>query len=96
MKTYKSIIQSDMSKCYVCKTTLGLHKHHIFEGTANRAKSEECHAIVRLCGLHHNLSNHGVHFDKKLDLKLKQEAQKELEKEYSREWFIQTFGKSYL
>ena len=95
MQRNKSIIQKDMSTCYVCGTTQGLHTHEIFYGI-NRQKSIRYGAYVRLCYKHHNGSNEGVHMDKALDLNLKMEAQKELEKEHSHEWFIQVFNKSYL
>lgn len=96
MKTYKSIIQENMDECYICHTTQNLHLHHIYAGTANRKKSDEYNAVIRLCGKHHNMSKQGIHFNKELNLKIKQRAQIELEKEYSHEWFIQTFGKSYI
>lgn len=90
----KSIIQKDMSKCYVCgKPKEAIHE--VLYG-ANRQKSIRYGAYVALCNYHHNMSNHGVHFDKVLDLNLKMECQKALEKEHSREWFIKTFGKSYI
>ena len=91
----KSIIQSN-KECFVCKTTAGLHEHHVFGGTANRKKSEEYGMKVWLCGYHHNLSNNGVHFDKKLDLEVKRIAQNIFEKEYGSEMFMRVFGKNYL
>ena len=36
----ESIIQSN-KECYVCKTTLNLHRHEVFFGKANRKKSIE-------------------------------------------------------
>ena len=36
----RSIIQNK-KQCYITKSTTNLHKHHIFEGTANRKFSEE-------------------------------------------------------
>lgn len=92
----KSIIQKDMSKCYVCGTNQGLHIHEIYYGTSNRNKSIRYGCYVSLCGYHHNLSKNGVHFDKALDRNLKEECQKQFEKEYSHERFIQIFKKSYL
>ena len=71
-----SIIQKDLTKCYVCGCSGNLHKHHIIYGTANRKNSEEYGLTVMLCPAHHNMSNNGVHFNKKLDLKLKQLAEK--------------------
>ena len=91
----KSIIQSKR-ECYVCKTTLGLHKHHVF-GASNRKYSEQYKLTVFLCGRHHNLSNESVHFNKELDLHLKTVAQEYYESNYGcRASFIDTFGRNYL
>ena len=91
----KSILQEE-KKCYRCGTTLGLHKHHVFEGTANRKKSEQYGLTIWLCGYHHNLSNDGIHFDKKFDLEVKQKAQKEFEKRYGHFEFMDVFHRNYL
>lgn len=91
----KSII-SDKKECLVCHTALGLHKHHILEGTANRKKSEEYGCWCYLCSRHHNLSNEGIHFDKKLDLKVKRMCQKKFKEAYPDKDFIKIFGRNYL
>ena len=92
----ESIIQSE-KECYVCKTTLELHSHHIIYGTANRKQSEKYGLKVWLCGKHHNLSNEGVHYNKELDLHLKRLAQEHYEANYGcRLNFIDTFGRNYL
>ena len=84
-------------KCYVCGTIRNLHRHHVFHGTSNRKQSEKFKMVVYLCGYHHNLSNEGVHFNKKLDLQLKQEYQVKWESQYgSREEFRKVFRKSYI
>lgn len=91
----KSIIQSN-KECYVCKTTFGLHDHHIIFGTANRKKSEKYGLKVWLCQEHHT-GQTGVHFNKALDLKLKKIAQRNFEKiQGSREQFLKEFGKNFL
>ena len=91
----KSILQHER-ECFVCKTTLDLHEHHVFDGTANRRLSEMYGLKVYLCARHHNMSNEGVHFNKKLELALKRFAQKRFEKLYSHEKFMSVFGKNYL
>lgn len=92
----KSVLQNE-KKCYVCRTTQNLHDHHIFFGTANRKLSEKRGLKVWLCAAHHNMSNEGVHFNKKLDTLLKMEAQEYYEEHIgSREDFRSEFGKSYL
>ena len=36
----KSILQNK-KECYITGSTYNLHKHHVFEGTANRKLSEQ-------------------------------------------------------
>ena len=91
----KSILNGDRV-CYICETTLNLHKHHIFAGTANRKLSEQYGCWVYLCAYHHNASDHSVHANKELDLWLKRVAQIRFEKMYSRQKFIEVFGRNYL
>lgn len=91
----QSIIQ-DRKECYVCRTTYGLHDHHIFYGTSNRKQSEKHGLKVWLCGLDHNMSDAGVHFNKELDTELKQLAQRKFEETHTREEFRAIFGKSWL
>lgn len=91
----RSIIQSE-KECFVCKTTLNLHEHHVFFGTGNRKISEKYGMKVWLCQEHHTGRN-GVHFDRQLDLLIKTVAQGTFEKEIgSREEFRRLFGRSYL
>ena len=91
----KSILQ-DKKECFLCHTTYGLHEHHVFEGTANRKRSEDTGMKIWLCGRHHNLSDEGIHFDKKFDLAVKQIAQAKFEETHTRDEFRQIFGKSWL
>jgi len=84
-------------RCYFCHNTQNLHTHHIFEGTANRKKSEQHGMTVRLCAYHHNLGNKCVHNNKEMALILKKEGQAYFEKHIGdREMFIKEFGKNYL
>lgn len=66
----KSIIQ-DKKECYISHCTTGLHRHHIFEGTANRRLSEEDGLWIWLSPEWHNMNDRAVHFNKELDLKIK-------------------------
>ncbi|WP_304958370.1 hypothetical protein [Dubosiella newyorkensis] len=90
----KSILQKE-KKCWLCGSTLDLHRHHVFGGSANRAKSEKYGLTVYLCAPHHNMSGAGVHFDKAFDQQLKAWAQKQFEKEYSHELFMKIFKRNY-
>ena len=89
----ESIIQNK-KECYVCRSTLNLHKHHIFEGR-NRNNSEKYGCWCWLCARHHNMSDAGVHFNKELYNKLKQTTQKAFENKYDEE-FINIFKRNYL
>ena len=97
----KSIIQN-VKECWTCRmnydveTTVGLHDHHIFEGSARRKNSEKFGLKIYLCGRHHNLSKYGIHYQKQLDLELKQIAQKKFEETHSREEFLKHFRRNYL
>jgi hypothetical protein len=92
----KSII-SNTKICFVCGSNHNLHKHHIFYGTANRKISEKYGCWIYLCPTHHNMSNSGVHFNKRLDSQLKWIAQQKWEETYgTRKDFICLFGKNYL
>lgn len=100
-----SLLQ-ESKMCFICgKLGEGLHKHHIFYGTANRKVSDEDLMCVYLCPQHHNMSSQGVHFNKDLDLKLKQHAEKiwlehytdkDLSMEERINMFIKRYGKNYL
>ena len=90
----KSIISNER-ECLVCKTTYNLHKHHIYEGTANRKKSEKYGCWCYLCAKHHNASNEGVHFNKALEKKLKKYAQSKFEETYPELDFLKIFGRNY-
>ena len=91
----KSII-SNVKQCYICGETRTLHKHHIFSGTANRQQSEKYGCWIWLCYAHHNGSNSGVHFNKKLDDRLKKIAQEKFNEIHQNKDFRIIFGKNYL
>jgi len=90
----KSIICNER-ECLVCKTPYNLHKHHVFEGTANRKLSEKYGCWCYLCAKHHNMSNESVHFNKALDNKLKKYAQSKFEEAYQELEFLKIFGRNY-
>lgn len=93
----KSIVSNERV-CWVCGTPYGLHRHHIYEGVANRKLSEKYGCWVYLCGKHHNLDTRaGVHFNKPLDDRLKKYTQECFEAKLgTREDFRRIFGKSYI
>ena len=89
------MIQTE-KECYFCKTTLGLERHHIFYGVANRKLSEKDGCVVWLCREHHT-GNTGVHHNRMADLSLKRLCQMAWQEKYgTKEDFIRRYGKSYL
>lgn len=91
----KSVIQSDKC-CFVCGTTLNLHCHHVFGGTANRKQSEKYGMKIWLCQEHHT-GNAGIHFNKEMDNYVKRIAQERFEALYGANTsFREVFGKNYL
>jgi hypothetical protein len=92
----KSLLQLN-NACYICGTTLNLHLHHIFYGTANRKLSDEDGCVVYLCQRHHTGAA-GVHHNRKIDLTLKARCQIEWQKQNNKttEDFIKRYGRSYL
>lgn len=93
----KSIISNER-KCLMCGVERGLHKHHIFFGTANRKKSEQDGCWCYLCQRHHNGSLAAVHANHNLDVYLKQLAQRKWQEVYNKttDDFIKRYGRNYL
>ena len=92
----KSLLQRNKA-CYVCGTTLNLHLHHIFYGTANRSLSDKDGCVVYLCVDHHTGTT-GVHHNQKLNITLKQKCQIAWQEQNNKtvEDFIDRYGKSYI
>lgn len=65
--------------CWICQNP-NVVRHHIYGGHGRRPISDEEGCYVYLCPAHHNMSDFGVHFDKKLDTALKQQCQVKWEK----------------
>lgn len=84
----KSILQKT-KRCFVCKKTDVLHRHHIYEGH-NRHVSEEYGFTVWLCPQHHRECE-----ETDLGRKLKSICQMVYEKTHSREDFIKVIGRNY-
>lgn len=88
-----SIMQTK-KECWVCKTTYGLHNHHVMGGS-NKQLSEKYGLKIYLCGEDHNLSDKGIHFNPELNFSVKQKAQEVFEKKYGLS-FLKVFGRNYL
>lgn len=92
--TYSSIIQDDLSVCFVCGR-YGTEIHHVYFGTANRKLSDKYGCVVGLCSEHHRGKN-GVHQNRELDLKIKRIGQECFTKAYPQDDFLAVFGRNYL
>lgn len=92
----KSILQRNEA-CYICGTTLNLHLHHVFYGTANRRLSDADGCVVYLCQRHHTGAG-GVHGNTKIDLTLKARMEQAWLNRYNKTIvdFIARYGKNYL
>ena len=93
----ESIIQQNKT-CYVCGNNKNIMRHHIFFGTGKRALSEKYGLTIYLCGVHHNLSSVGIHFNKELDNQIKAMAQKRAMNYYKwqiEDW-LKIFRRSYI
>lgn len=92
----KSLLQRNKA-CYICGTTLNLHLHHVFYGTANRRLSDADGCVVYLCQRHHTGAG-GVHGNTKIDLTLKARMEQAWLNYYNKtiEDFIERYGRNYL
>lgn len=91
----KSILTDNLDVSYLS----GLPReciHHVFGGNGRRKISEREGFIVPLTNAEHNMSNRGVHFNKKLDRWLKCLCQSKYEETHTREEFIKLIGRNYL
>lgn len=84
-------------RCFVCGNPNTV-THHIYPGTGRREISDREGCTVHLCPTHHNMSNAGVHFNKKLDAWIKADCQRRWEKREGagHDEFRALFGCSYL
>lgn len=90
-----SILQHDLSFCYVCgRSCEKLDRHEIFGG-ANRQKSKEYGLWVMLC--HNSCHLNGVHAfpDKYRYLKVKAQRMAMNQYGWTKEDFIRIFGRNY-
>lgn len=90
----KSILQTE-KECYVTGSVVNLHRHHVYGGPRRKA-SEKYGCWIYLRDDYHNMSNHGIHFDRELDLRVKRECQIAFEKLHGHQKFMKVFGKNYI
>lgn len=96
-KRTKSIIQKDMSECFICRIKYNIRTpkqdiHEVFHGSANRSKSIKWGLYVSLCRRHHN----EIHKNGALDKELKEIGQRRFEEIYDNDKFVEIFKKNYI
>lgn len=92
----KSNMVTDTEHCVICGSNY-VEEHHVFHGTANRAKAEKYHLTIPLCNKHHTGSADCPHKNKVIDLAFKCWGQTVFEQKFgTREDFRREFGKSVL
>ena len=76
---------------------IGSHRHEVF-GAANRHKSIEDGLVIFLTPDMHNMSNKGIHFNKRFSEYAKKVAQKRWMEFYNKtkDDFIRRYGRNYL
>lgn len=90
------------NECFICHTPFDIHNHHVYPGNGRREVSEREGCVVQLCAMHHNMSNRGVHFDRRLDAWLRADCQRRWEQreglsgDEAHDAFRKVFGISYL
>lgn len=93
-------LYSDDPECWICHNPM-VHVHHIYPGAGRRPISDREGCWVYLCPYHHNMSNHGVHFDKELDAFFRSDCQRRWERregisDQEHRDFIALMGRNYL
>ena len=90
----KSIVHTNNGYCYICKQYGQLVEHHVFNGTANRKKSEEDGMKVYV----HTVCHEWIHTHEISDLNLKAICQKIWQEYYNKtdEDFIKRYGIDYI
>lgn len=91
-------IMNDNPPLWRNKRLYGLNRHEVFFGVRNRQKSIDDGLVVFLTPEMHNMSNKGVHFNKKFRDMMQKEGQKRWMEYYNKtiEDFRKRYGKNYL
>lgn len=88
----------DSTRCAICGKEHGLHRHHVFFGTANRQLSEEDGMVVYLCPDCHEHGSRSVHRNHETDVALKQAAERVWmqDRDADEDAFRARYGRSWL
>ena len=91
----KSIVQRGDQRCFFCGKTVGLERHHILGGVANRPLSERWGLWVYCCHDCHT-GKDGVQYDRKKADSLKRLGQIAFEARHSHDEWMNIFKKNYI
>ena len=90
-----SVFTDDMEHCIITGSP-EVHIHHIFN-KHSKALSEKYGFMLPLRPDWHNMSDHGIHFDREMDFYWRRRCQEYYEIHYgSKEDFIKEFNSNYL
>ena len=91
----KSIVQQGDPRCFFCGRTVGLERHHILGGVANRPLAERCGLWIWCCRDDHT-GKDGVQYNRKKSDSLKRLGQIAFEARHSHDEWMQIFKKNYI
>lgn len=104
----KSIMQ-DKKECYLCRKkadligyrgdlpSVGLHRHHVVFGSADRRLSEHYGLWVWLCAQqHHQRGPDSAHGNQEVAEMLIRDAQMTFEEKYSHDKWMETFKRNWI
>ena len=91
----KSIVQKGDPRCFFCGRTVGLERHHILGGIANRPLSEKYGLWIWCCHEDHT-GKDGVQYNRAKADSLKRLGQIAFEARYSHDEWMQIFKKNYI
>ena len=92
----KSIVQQGDPRCFFCGRTVGLERHHIFGGVANRPLAERWGLWVYCCDFCHRDPKDGVQYNRKKADSLKRLGQIAFEARHNHDEWMEIFKKNYI
>jgi len=81
--------------CIVCGRPYAM-THEVYFGNPNARLSQEWGMVTKLCYLHHQSTEQGVHHNINFDIALKQRYQEKFEQEHGHDKFMEVFKRNYL
>ena len=91
----KSIVQNG-ERCFFCGRTVGLERHHIYGGVANRPLSEKYGLWIWCCDYDHRDPKNGVQYNRAKADSLKRLGQIAFEARHSHKEWMDIFKKNYI